>query len=310
MPTFCPQPGIYTPMVDTSCGPLEFLELGQGPPVLYFHGTAATGDVVAITEHALVADGFRLIVPHRPGYHGTPLTSGRTPQAGADLAAALLDRMDIDRVAVIGTSGGGPAAVSFAARHAQRTAAVVLQCAVTHPFNAACWMSHRMQRLPWWLRNRRFGLPVIRLGFRRELRKFQRDPMRIVRNMSGTRYAEICDDPATHELAALLIATLFRCAVERVGLENDWGNTVGKEWLESGSIRAPTIVIHDRADPLVPFAHAEWAVQTIGTAQLCDLHVGGHLIWLGREAQQMRTQRAAFLHRHLDGIAQRKDTNM
>ncbi|HEY5879098.1 MAG TPA: hypothetical protein VIU11_09310 [Nakamurella sp.] len=37
----------------------------------------------------LVADGFRAIVPDRPGYFDTPLSSDRTPDQQADLYVAL-----------------------------------------------------------------------------------------------------------------------------------------------------------------------------------------------------------------------------
>lgn len=296
------RPDLRTQLVETACGAVEYLDGGSGPPVLYFHGTGATGEVVAVTERALVDDGFRLIVPHRPGYHGTPLTSGRTPQACADLGAALLDRLGVAKVGVIGTSGGGPAAINFAARHAGRTAALVLQCAVCHPYSARRWMSRRMRIMPGWLRTRPLGLSIVRLGFRREVRRFQRDAGRLAREMSGTRYAEIRRDAATSELAALLVETLIHCAGQPGGMENDWTISVGLPWLTANSIQAPTLIFHDRADPLVPFTHAEWAVRSIPGAQLSDLHVGGHLIWLGPEAARLRSERAAFLRRHLAAI--------
>lgn len=291
-------PGIQTRILETARGPVEFVELGQGLPVLYFHGTGATAEVVAATERSLVEEGFRLIAPHRAGYHGTPLTSGRTSWECADLAAALLNRLEIARVAVTGTSGGGPAAASFAARHVERATSLVLQCAVSHPYSDARWLSRRMKRMPGWLRNSRWGLPVVRFGFRRELRKYLRDTNHIARVMSGERYVEICNDSVTGELAAVFVQTLVRCAQQRLGMENDWANMLGQPWLEPGSIRAPTLILHDRADPIVPFAHAEWARQAIPTAELCDLRLGGHMIWLGADAPRLRAERAAFLRKH------------
>lgn len=298
-PTEWTRPDLHTRRSETSLGAVEFLEGGEGPPVLYFHGTGATGDVVAATEHALLDDGFRLLAPHRPGYHGTPITSGRTPQACADLAAALLDRLGVARVGVIGTSGGGPAAVSFAARHAARTAALVLQCAVCHPYSERRWMSRRMRVMPGWLRTRPLGLALVRLGFRQALRRFQRDPLRLAREMSGERFAEIHRDPATRVLAGVLVDTLISCTAEPSGLENDWSIVVGPPWLNANSVLAPTLIFHDRADPLVPCTHAQWAAEAIAGAQLHELHVGGHLIWLGPEAARLRTLRTTFLRRHL-----------
>ncbi len=110
-------------------GPVEFAELGQGPPILYFHGTSGGCEVVFPMEQELLDSGFRLIVPNRPGNFGTPL-GGRTSGAdSARLAAAVLDALAVAKVGVIGTSGGGPAALSFAALFPERTTALVLQCA-------------------------------------------------------------------------------------------------------------------------------------------------------------------------------------
>src|SRR5688572_12975879 len=118
-----PLPESRTCVVQTTKGPVEVLESGHGRPILYFHGTGAGSDIVPAMEHPLVEAGFRLIVPNRPGYYGTPLSCGRTAGDCADRAAELLDRLGVGRAAVIGTSGGGPGATAFAARHPARTAA-------------------------------------------------------------------------------------------------------------------------------------------------------------------------------------------
>ena len=81
--------------VQTSQGLLEYADVGQGLPILYFHGKGAGSDAAIIMERSLLDDGFRLIVPNRPGYYGTPLSCGRSPSDCADLAAELLDQLDI-----------------------------------------------------------------------------------------------------------------------------------------------------------------------------------------------------------------------
>jgi pimeloyl-ACP methyl ester carboxylesterase len=133
-----------------------------------------------------------------------------------------------------------------------------------------------------------------------EMRKLERNPNRIVRYMSGERYAEIGDDAATQRLAARLVDSELRCARRPAGIENDWFNAVGKPWLTPNSVRCPTLILHDRADPLVPFAHAQWAMRCIPTAKLIDLHTGGHLIWVGKDAGRMRRERSAFVRRHFE----------
>ncbi len=110
-------------------GPVEFAEAGQGPAIVYFHGTSGGCDVVFPMEQELLDAGFRLIVPNRPGNFGTTLGRRTSGADCARLAVAVLDSLGVAEVSVIGTSGGGPAALSFAALFPERTTALVLQCA-------------------------------------------------------------------------------------------------------------------------------------------------------------------------------------
>ena len=292
-----PRPEVRRHDVQTARGPVEVLESGSGRPVLYFHGTGAGADVVPVMEHSLVRDGFRLIVPNRPGYYGTPLSCGRTPGDCADLAAAVLDRLGVGRVAVIGTSGGGLAAADFAARHPARTVGLVLQCAAVHPFTSGAWTPRNLRRLSSLFRHHRLFLPVLRLGYRRAVLRLLRNPECVLSDMGGERHPEIRDDPAARALVPLLAESEVRCARQPAGVENDWANAGRAEGLKPGAVRCPTLILHDRADPLVPFPHAEWALHCVPHAELHELHAGGHLIWAGRDGPRMCETRAAFLRR-------------
>ena len=215
----------------TPQGVIEYCDAGQGPPILYFHGTGAGCDSVFILEQWLLDDGFRVIAPNRPGYYGTPLTSGRSASECADLAAALLESLHVDRVAVIGTSGGGLAACRFASLRPARTACLVLQCAVAHPFSTPGWMPAHLHWLHWAFWHHRICLPLLRLGFRWEMRKIRRDANAVSDSLCGTRAAELLDDDATRSYARLLTASELRCARQPAGIENDWANDSGPHWL-------------------------------------------------------------------------------
>src|ERR1700733_1258684 len=91
--------------VQTSKDPVEYANVGQGIPILFFHGNDVGNDAAVMLEKSLFDDGFRLIVPNRPGYYGTPLSCGRSPSDCANLAAELLNQLCIDRVVVIGFRG-------------------------------------------------------------------------------------------------------------------------------------------------------------------------------------------------------------
>ena len=107
-------------IVHTTAGPVEYQFVGNsGQVVLLLHGTPGGYDQTTEIE------GFRVLTPSRPGYLRTPLDAGRSPAEQARVYIALLDSLDIDNVIVMGASGGGPSAISFAANHPERTLALI-----------------------------------------------------------------------------------------------------------------------------------------------------------------------------------------
>lgn len=109
----------------TASGPVEYAERGDGEPVLAVHGSGGGWDQGLVGAEFLHVNGFRIIAPSRPGYLGTPLSTGRTFAEQGDALAALLDALAIDRVKVLAASGGGPATYEFAARHPDRVLRLV-----------------------------------------------------------------------------------------------------------------------------------------------------------------------------------------
>jgi pimeloyl-ACP methyl ester carboxylesterase len=112
----------------TPRGEIEYAIAGKGVAVLRIHGSPGGYDqsiAGALARPESIA-GFEVIAISRPGYLRTPLSSGRTAAEQADLYAALLDELKIERAIVFGVSGGGPSALQFALRHPRRTIGLVL----------------------------------------------------------------------------------------------------------------------------------------------------------------------------------------
>jgi pimeloyl-ACP methyl ester carboxylesterase len=290
--------------IETPRGPVEYAVAGDGPPILYFHGTPCSSSLAIEMEQQLIADNFRLIVPQRPGYYGTPLGDRLTNADCAEMAVHLLDHLKVDRVAAIGTSGGGPPTIAFAAHYPERTAAIILQCAQTHRWTDARWAPPAR---PWLFRcyrhsaSRRlfcrFFPTLFRLGFP--------TTQDYLRDLAGAKFPNVQHNAAAQRFAEGVYAGLTEFRHERAGYANDLAAWVREDVLSQGSVTCPTLLLYDRQDPAAPFCHAEYAASRIPNAELLELDTGGHLIWFGPDADLMQRRRTAFLRRHLmaDSVA-------
>jgi pimeloyl-ACP methyl ester carboxylesterase len=95
-----------------------------GTPVLRLQGTPASR-LIRNPDPSIQSDlGVRYLMADRPGYGGSTRKPGRCVADVTDDLVALLDAQGLDRVPVMGTSGGGPHALAIAARHPDRVSAV------------------------------------------------------------------------------------------------------------------------------------------------------------------------------------------
>ena len=113
-------------ILTTSRGPAEYLDTGSGEVVLCLHGAIGGYDQAQILARTVGGSGYRYLSISRPGYLGTPLSTGKTPEEQADLYAEIIDLLDIRKVTVIAISGGGPSAIHFALRHRDKCRGLVL----------------------------------------------------------------------------------------------------------------------------------------------------------------------------------------
>jgi pimeloyl-ACP methyl ester carboxylesterase len=112
-------------------GPVEYrLEQRGDMSVVVFHGGHVRAGL-PLGEEVFAEAGYTLLVPSRPGYGRTPLSTGRSVSGFCDVTRALCAQLGITRIAaVVGTSGGGPTAVTMAARHPDLVQRLILQSAV------------------------------------------------------------------------------------------------------------------------------------------------------------------------------------
>ena len=108
---------------------LAWAEYGHpdGDPVLWFHGTpGARHQIPPTVDRVALERGFRVIAVERPGSgRSTDHHYHRIVDFAPDVAA-LLDGLDLERVAVVGLSGGGPYTLAVAHHLPDRVVAATL----------------------------------------------------------------------------------------------------------------------------------------------------------------------------------------
>jgi pimeloyl-ACP methyl ester carboxylesterase len=290
---------VLTKVIETRCGPVEYAEAGTGDPVLYFHGTGVTGDVMVTVESPLIDDGFRLIVPNRPGYGKTPLSPHRSADGCANVAAALLDALGLTSVGVMGSSGGATFAMSFAVNHPVRAKSLVLLCPQVHRWDHKRWLPATS----------RWTLPLLKRPFLRAL--LLKSYRILARRMTvaqflkaeaGDRYPEVAGDPKSQTLCERTLAAMVE-GTKHAGFENDFVVFVSEDVLGPGSsLQTPTLVVHDVKDPSAPVGHVEWFVSQCRNCERVSVHAAGHLIWVGPDADVMHQTRVRFLKEHANRL--------
>jgi pimeloyl-ACP methyl ester carboxylesterase len=281
-----PEPDVRT--IPTAAGPVEAASCGEGPGLLALHGAMGGWDQGILLARSLGAAGFRWVAPSRPGYLGTPLSVGRTPQAQADAHAALLDALGIDAAVVAAVSGGGPSAVQLAIRHPRRCRALVLVSA-----NAIGRIDVRLP-LAWYVMKLAARLPPLVAAMRR---KAEADPDASARRSipdAALRERTLRDPEAGPLLRALERSTLDRMALRIPGTEADIAASRADLAPELERISAPVLAVHGTADSAAPFAQAEAVAARVPGAELLAIPGGEHVA-LFTHLGEIRARVGAFL---------------
>lgn len=282
----------------THAGTIEYdLHGKRGPVVLSVHGGLGGADQGRLFAEALLGSGYRLLSPSRPGYLGTPLGSGRTVEAQADLLAALLDELGIDRVGVLGVSSGAPVALAFAARHPGRVWALVTVGGVTLPDpDAAPTGPLRYAFMT------TIGQALARLTAAVSPAAIVRGTLDETSTLPPDRRSEyaasILRSQRAREFFAALFATTFPYRLRMPGTDNDAVQARDLD-LPLARICAPTLVVHDRHDGDVPIANGEHAAASIPGASHRWTCGGDHIaLWLSEETARDRRAVAEFFEAH------------
>ncbi|MCP4603375.1 MAG: alpha/beta hydrolase [Proteobacteria bacterium] len=276
--------------VQTAAGYVEYVEIGDGPVVVCLHGAMGGYDQSLILAQTIGNAGYRYIAMTRPGYLGTPMSSGKSPEQQGDLVAALLDKLCIARSGVIAVSGGGPSAVQFGLRHSNRCTGLVLvsTCAdkVVTPIPFSFKVMKFLARWPWFV-----------MHFRK---KAEKDLVAVAKH--SIRDPEILDR-TTNDVeiwplfSTMLLSTFDRMGQRIEGTENDIEITHTATYpLENLNI--PVLVVHGTEDQLVQFdVHANLYKARVPNAELLAVDGGEHVA-IFTHRNMIRDKVGEFMQRH------------
>ena len=259
----------------------------EGSPstgLLFHFGTPCAGVPYAPLVTEAQSRGWRFLTYSRPGYSGSTRREGRSVADCAEDVAAIAAYLGLDRLYVVGWSGGGPHALACAALLPGLVASAATLAGV------APWAAEGLDWLDGMADENReeFGAAVAGEDeLRRFLEPFAAElaavtPATVVEILGGL-VTDVDSAAVTGEFAAWQ-ATMFRAAVsggiwgwfdDDLAFARSWGFGLG-------DISVPVTVWQGRHDAMVPYAHGEWLAAHIPGARAMLLEEEGHLTLLQR----------------------------
>ena len=283
-----------TPRITQSAKwPVEHTDEGAGRVLVALHGGMGGADQSWLLGRVLLGDaqGWRVLAVSRPGYLGTPLATGRTPDEQADALAALLDVLGIEKAVVAAVSAGGPVAIAFALRHPARCAGLVL---VSTPSGHMPSDPAILRRLDGMGRVARIPGASGLLGWLAG-RKPRQAGLRSVRDES--LLDRTLADPEAGPLMLALQNSIFPRLAERIaGTRNDMEQLAALGDLPLERLGLPVLAVHGTGDRIVPFAHAQAIEKSAQNVRLLAIDGGEHVA-LFTHLREVRAAMAEFVRR-------------
>lgn len=261
---------------------MAFAEFGDldGVPVVLLHGNP--GSRLACPDLPTTRElGIRLVTFDRPGFGGSdPAPLHRLPDVAADLVH-LLDHLGIDRVAVLGWSGGGPYALAFAALHPARVIRAV-SLSGSELADAPELLATRSPKAARLIEGLRSGDLVALREVESSFEFYAQDPRAIIELTLANE-----SDPDRRLMSRPEVveplATMWEEGARQgaIGVAAGWAALWALDrGFDPGELEVPVTVWHGEADVVVPVGAARRLADVIPQASLRIIPGEGHLIAL------------------------------
>ncbi len=252
----------------------------DGRPVLCLHGTPGSRLSRQSELDQLVAANIRQLSYDRPGYGLSDPMPGRSVADAVGDIAALLDDAGVDRVGVVGGSGGGPHALALATLLPDRCTAVYCVVGVA-PLGARGldffegMDPENQRRFHAAQQGREAAIEQVNADVAATLERMTDDPASIMADMDLPEVdREILR--RTGEQAKAALTEAFRQGV--VGMADDLVAFASDWRFDPTKAQAPIVLAYGEHDVNVPAGHGRWLAANVPHREVRVSTEGGHLM--------------------------------
>ena len=246
----------------TSRGNIEFIFKGNnGPVLLYIHGSPGGCD-----QNIEPTQKYRVLTPSRPGYRRTDISVGKTPEQQADSFKALLDTLEIDKVFIMGVSGGGPSSMHFAAKYPEKTLGLIL-------FEAVSFSQDFIKKDEALINSWDFRLFIQLLL----MSSFGNDRLAKMMLPNEKNRLRLLEKKENIVLLKKIIWSIWPMSIRRLGIKNDYKQFTNLN-IPYDKISSPVLILHGDDDINVDIEHARHANKAINHSSLYILKEADHMM--------------------------------
>ena len=231
--------------------------------VVWHHGSPQTGAALEPHLRAAALRGIRWISYARPSYGDSTAQPGRTVTTAAADVEQLINAMDIDQIAVMGASGGGPHALACAAVLDDRVWAVATFASLAPLTTDFDWFAGMAGGGPS-LRAAQHGNDA-RVLFE-QTSDFDED------SFNSRDYAALESEwtSLNADAGAATAAGPEGLIADDLAFVTPWG-------ADLSGVRIPVLLAHGGDDRIVPPSHSRWLLERLPDAELWTRTRDGHV---------------------------------
>jgi pimeloyl-ACP methyl ester carboxylesterase len=252
-------------IAETKLGPIEYKMIGdKGPVLMSVHGSPGGYD-----QNILSSDAFRILMLSRPGYLRTPLSVGQTAGEQATAYSELLEVLGIQKVVVMGISGGGPSSMEFAAKFPEKTLGLIAFEAVSYSEDYA----NKFPEDESMLNGSDFSMWA-GLYYMSFLGAKKKAAMMLPNLKNRMR---LTSNPKNVAKLKSMEWSIWPMSLRREGVANDYQQFVDLS-IPFEKINVPTLAIHGNEDINVDLSHARKVIEKVQGSELKIIDEGDHMM--------------------------------